>query len=675
MPVTMFLNNSGGLNLTDSPLIIKDNQATGQSYNYDYAITGAITKVLGTSALNSSPDVQLQTLGLAVHHDAITDARTLLRAAGTAIETVNATSGACSAVADDTVSASAAFFSSLSTQPVVSAPFNTNAGGTHVWFAGGGIAKLSAYTGSNVTTNGVPVVTGSFSTAINTHNSGSWSAAGSYYYAITLRKKSTQVLGNVALDIIATTVNTDDTVTLNFTNVIGIDTTKYDQIYIYRSAISGVSGFTTGNLVAQIPSTQTTYVDTGSFITGVTNVPRPGNVVLDNSVLPTGTYNTVTAFKRRLVTALNSTLYISDLDKDESWPLTNVIPINSGGPILAVGTIGVPSEYTTGADQYLCIWKENELWVLTGDNLTNWELLFVDKTGCLGQGLVVAINGLMCWIGYTGVYAWNGQSKPSRISRPIQALFATDGDLDKGNLYRGCGAWFQKNNQVMWRLSHRTKGLQSITLKLDTRLTTVQIYQQTANFQNTELDGVFSIDTDSHMYFGISSFRPPLSDETMYLSDNLGFIYQLYNSATTAVAFDYETRPLDMGIPQNNKRLLRVLVYVEKLTPNDLTMFYWADNRIRPEYQSKVSASLSPSKGTQPALYDIALFDQAFFDDYYADITPVQFNVHDQENNAVGTSFKLRFEQLQGSAPVRIHGFAVEWEDAGALPIPTQQLA
>jgi hypothetical protein len=675
MPVTMFLNNSGGLNLTDSPLIIKDNQATGQSYNYDYAITGAITKVLGTSTLNSTPDAQLQTLGLAVHHNATTDARTLLRAAGAAIETVNISSGVCTAVADDTVSASVAFFTAGSTQPVVSASFNTNAGGTQTWLAGGGIAKLSAYTGTNVTSNGVPVVTGSFSASVNSHNSGSWAATGSYYYAITLRKRSTQTIGNAALDVSATVANTDDTVTLDFTSVVGIDTTKYDQIYIYRSSVSGVSAFTTGVLVTQIASTVTSYVDTGSSSTSVTNVPRPGNTILDNSVLTTGTYNTVATFKRRLVTSLNSTLYVSDLDKPESWPLTNVIPIPSGGPILALGTIGVPSEYTTGADQYLCIWKENELWVLTGDSTSNWELLFVDKTGCLGQGLVVPINGLMCWIGYTGVYAWNGQSKPSRISRPIQAMFATDGDIDKGNLYRGCGAWFQKNNQVMWRLSHRTKGLQSITLKLDTRLTTVQIYQQTANLQNTELDGVFSIDTDSNMYYGIASYRPPLSDESIYVADNLGHIYQLYNSASTAVSFDYETRPLDMGIPQNNKRMIRVLVYVEKLTANDLTMFYWADNRIRPEYQSKVSASLAPTKGTQPALFDIALFDQAFFDDYYADITPVQFNVHDQENNAVGTSFKLRFEQLQGSAPVRIHGFAVEWEDAGALPIPTQQLA
>lgn len=674
MPVTMFLNNSGGLNLTDSPLIIKDNQATGQSYNYDYSITGAITKVLGTAALNGSPDSQLMTLGLGVHHSATTDARTLIRAAGTKIQTVNVSSGACTAVADDTVSGNTSFLTS-STQPVVFAPFNTNAGGTQLWMAGGGLAKLTAYTGTNVTTNGVPVVTGNISPTVNTHNSGAWTAAGSYFYAITLRKRNTQVIGNVALDVSATVVNTDDTVTLDLTGVVGIDTTKYDQIYIYRSAVSGVTAFTTGTLIAQIASTITSYVDTGSSITGVINIPRPGNTVLDNSVLPSGTYNVVTAFKRRLVTAINSTLYVSDLDKPESWPLTNVIPINSGGPILALGTIGVPSEYTTGADQYLCIWKENELWVLTGDSTSNWELLFVDRTGCLGQGLIVSINGLICWITYTGVYAWNGQSKPSRISRPIQALFATDGDLDKGNLYRGVGAWFQKNNQVIWRLSHRTKGLQSVNLKLDTRLTTVQIYQQTANLQNTELDGVFSMDTDGNQYYGISSYRPALSDETIYVSDASGYNYQLYGSSSTAVSFDYETRPLDMGMPQNNKRMIRVLVYVEKLTSNDLTMYYWTDNRIRSEYQSKVVASLAPSKGTQPALWDIALFDQAFWDDYTPDITPVQFNIHDQENNAVGTSFKLKFEQLQGSAPVRIHGFAVEWEDAGALPIPTQQLA
>lgn len=674
MPLTAYMNNSGGLNLSDSPVSIKDNQATGQSYNYDYARTGAISRVLSPTALNTIADSQLKTLGLGTHHNVVTDVRTLIRCAGTSIQVYNVTTGGRTTLADDTSLANTTFLDSSSTQPVVFTQFNTLIGGTQLWMAGGGLSAIQGYTGTNITTNGTPAPTGSITPTVNAAAGGSFAQAGGpgvYYYAVQFRKLGTQVMSNASLDVSATVANNTDTVTLPLTALTNTDTTRFDQIWIYRSVVSGVSGFTTGSIIAKLASTTTTYTDTGTAIASAQNVPRNGNTILDNSVLPTGTYKSITAFKRRLVTALNSTLYISDLDKPESWPATNVITIPTGGPITALGTIGVPSEYTTGADQYLCIWKERELWVLSGDSLSNWELLFVDRTGCPGQSLVVAFNGFITWITFNGIYIWDGRGKPSRISRPIQVIFEEDGDLDKKYLSQGYSVQYEKGNQVIWRVSHITKGKNRLSIKMDTRLTSIAASQ---NLQNSEMDGVFIFDTDSTPYYALVSHRPSV-EEMLIAGDDAGFVYRLYNSTSAVVSFDYETRPLDMGSPELLKNFKRVLALVERLTPNDLKLFYWADYRVRQEYQSEVRASLSPSKGTQPSLWDIALWDIALWDDYTPDISFIEFNLHAYENNNQGTSLKLRFEQMEANVPVRLHGFLVEWEPANNLPIPTQQIA
>lgn len=667
MPITPYTQNSGGLNITDSPLSMQDNQATGQSYNYDYARTGAISKVLASSVLNTIADTQLKTVGLGVWHDAVTDLRTLIRCAGTKIQTCSTSTGISTNCTSDTLGATTDFLNSNSTQPAVFSAFNTS-NGTQLWIAGAGVNSLYGYTGTTVTQNGVAVPTGSIGLTVNTHTTGVWTATGTYFYGVQFRKGVTQVFSNITLDKSATVVNADDTVTIDLTTISNIDTTLYDQIWIWRSAVAGVTGFTTGSIIAKVSSSTTSYIDTGTSIASAQNVARSGNTILDNTQLGTGSYTTVTTFKRRLITALNSTLYISDLDKPESWPLQNIIVLPSGGPILGLGTIGVPSEYTTGSDQYLCIWKERELWVLTGDNPDNWELLFVDKTGCLGQSLVVSFNGFVTWLTFNGIYIWDGRGKPARCSKPVQALFMVDGDLDTGKLSQGYATQYEKANEVIWRVSHRTKGTNKLSIKMDTRLTSLSAAQ---NLQNPEMDGVFILDTDSNAYYGLTSIRPG-TEEILILGDDAGFVYQGYQSVS-AVSFDYETKPLDMGAPEVLKSFKRVLVLVEKLTPNDLTMFFWADYRIRAEYATKVSVSMSPSRGAIPSLWDVAIWDQNLWDDFYQDISFIEFNLPSFDNNAQGTSLKLKFEQLEASAPVRIHGFFVEWEPANNLPIPTQQ--
>lgn len=665
MPITQYYDNSGGLNITDSPLSIEDNQATGQSYNYDYSRTGAISKVLAPAALNAVADAQLKTLGIHIHHSVSTDVRTPVRCAGTKIQTMDVANGIYTAQSEDTTAAGTDFLNSSSTQVVVSSQFNTASGGTQLWLAGGGMSAIYGYNGTKITKNGVPAPTTSSFTATPVGSGGTFSA-GTYRWTLVFRKSSTQAVSNAltATEVSATVVN-NDSVTLAWT-ISNIDTTKYDQILVYRSAISGSAGFTTGSLIAQLASSATGYLDTGASIASAQVIPRAGGTT-DNSELSTGTYKVLSAFKRRLCTALNSTVYLSDLNKPESWPISNSITIPTGGPITGLATVGSNGEYTTGSDEYLMVFKENEIWVITGSSIDDWELNFIAQIGAVNQASVVPMYGYVIWLSYNGIYLWDGSGKPARLSRPINAMFDVDGDIDKTKLSYCWGEYVEQLNQIHWRISHRTKGEQKVSIKLDTRLTIPKV---ASNIENREIDGVFIFDTDSNALYAGCSFKPSAAQEIFLTGDGAGKCYRMYSSASTAVSFSYETKALDMGAPDRNKRFKRAMVLIERLNDNDLTLLYWADYRTRIEYQSELNATTAPMRGASPSLWDIAIWDVSYWDDYEPDIGMIEFNLHSEENNAEGVSLKLRFEQSEALAPVRIHGLLIDWEDLGPVSVP-----
>lgn len=667
MPIAKFFGNSGGYNNTDSPLSIADNQATGQSYNYDYLRTGALSKVLAPAKINSSADAQLKSLGMAMHHAANTDIRTVVRMAGTKIQTLDLGTGLATNVVEDTATAGTDFLDVNSVQPIVSASFNALNGNTVVWSAGGGMSAVYGFNGSVVTQNGVPEPTGTFTAVLQAPGTGGvWPVTGTYYYALTLRKASTHAEGNAALDVAVTVDNATKAVVITLPTV---DTTKYDQFNLYRSTVNGSLGFTAGDLVAQGPTTTATYTDTGTNVAIAQLVPRSGNLVLDNGTLPTGTYKCITTFKRRLVTASGGSFYVSDLNKPESWPLENKFTPPSGGPITGLGFIGTASEYSTGADEYLLIFKENELWAFTGSSEDDWELKFVDKTGCISPGSVVQFNGFTSWIATNGVYIWDGRGRPTRVSRPINALFEADGDIDRSKLVSAWGVHFRKTQQVIWRLSHRTLGEQKLSLKLDTRLTALANSQ---NPEESEANGVFILDEDSTPLYSGTSFSPSASEELLIVGDGSGYAYKAYSAPAnpdgSGVGFQYETRPMDLGAPEMLKRWKRVLVWVEAISPGDLKLNYWADYKNRDDSASDVITPLPIKKGVAASLWDIAIWDVSLWDDYIQDIQMVQFNLHSSENNAEGIALKLQFIQESASTPLRIHGFAVEFEDMGELP-------
>ncbi len=536
----------------------------------------------------------------------------------------------------------------------------------------------SGVTSARITQNGVNAPTGTF-TAVNQGSStgGFWGGAtGNYYFAISLRKASTQALSNCALDVLVVIANATDSALLTFPT--GIDTTKYDKWYVYRSSVAGAAAFTAGTLVAQVKTTAATFVDTGLALATSQLVPRAGNALLDNSPLPTGTYNCVTMWKRRLVTAQGSTVYISDLNKSESWPTGLPITIPTGGSIRSVQTVGSNPTNSPTPDEFLVVHKDTETWVITGDGtysattaLYNTALQFVDYIGCPNPALCIKAAGFLAWVDVRGVYLWSGAAKPVYVSRPIEGWFGYDGGLDKTQLGVGFGVFYRKKNQIIWTLSDRTKGTNKVQLKLDLRLTAPQMLNQyTQQLTNTVVEGVFNMDAHAVQLYAGATYLPSTNQEAFVAFDNSGFAYNQYASVSDSgagVAFNYTTKAIDFGMPTISKQFSKVVVWVDSgAGGKDLTLKYWAGYRsliTQGSQQTRpMDPKIDPHKTAAVSRWDLGIWDNSLWDDYTANIIPIVYNLDSTKNNNQGEALMLDFSQTDASAPVTIHGFSVFWD-------------
>jgi hypothetical protein len=658
-----FFENMGGLNLTDSPFRISDSQAT-TGFNFDYLETGAFKKRNAHTLLGSA-DAQLKTFGVGL---LITPAnlRTLIRWAGTKIQTVDSTTYACTNVTDDTVGASSTFLDSTSLVPAKLVQFTT-ATNQVMWGVGAGATSIYGYTGSKVTANGVPAPTSASSiTTGSASTTGGFLAGGTtYWYAIAYRKASTLATSNAALDVsyaVPAGTNTNQ-ITLTLPTLSNADTTKYDKILIYRSASGGVTGFTTGDLIATINSSVTTFADTIASSGAATNIPRAGNTVKDNSVLPSGTPTGLVVFKRRLVTALGSTVYLSDVNLPESWPASNTITIPSGGPITAFGIISFSTPTSSSDDEFLVVFKEREAWLIIGNSVSDWSLKFSDATGCLSQTSVVSANGFLFWLDYRGVYAWDGSSKPSYLSRPVEFAFSPDGDIDRSKLGLCVGEFSRKQNQVIWALSSSTLGEQKYQLKLDLRLT---LPQMNSTMMGRITEGVFCQDKTDFPVYAMSSLLPTF-DEKLFCGDASGNLYKMYDNGLSDAGaswnFSYRTKPLDMGSLSTTKRYHKVIVWVRETSTNNLTLNYWVGYRNDSANQATQANPIT--RNVTNALWDQATFDSAYWDTILKTYSPVVFNLQNTRAGTDGDALTLEFVQNDLNTPVTIAGFSVIYSHLG----------
>lgn len=662
-----FPDNTGGTNLADSVFKIQPTQAAG-GFNFDYILTGGIRKRLGPAPINSVAFSTLYSHGFGLYSTAA-GSKSVIRAADRALELFDTDVPSVTALLGDTASASLTPFAANSTVPVRTSMFN-NGTSNILWCTGAGATlPVGAVSTTQWTMNGSAAPVGAITTTVNTSAGGTFAAAGTYYYAVLYRKRSTQGNSNLTLDQIAVTVNMDDTVTIDLTGLTGLDTTYVDQIWIYRSALNGVTAFTTGDLIAQLASTATTYTDTGTSILSSVNVPRVGSLILDNSTLPAGTYVPMTLFKRRLVTAQNSTLYFSDLNKSESWPTVNTITVPSGGNITALAIVSFTSPQANSLDELLVVFKEREMWVVTGTDYTDWALKYIDQVGCPQQGLCVTANGFLGWIDFRGIYLWDGSSKPIYCSRLLEPLFARDGDLDKTKFNVATSEFFRRENQIIWYLSSKVFGEQKFAIKMDMRLTLPQI-EQTLTGRN--IDAVLIQDHFKFPIYASLSYIPSGgSQEQLVLGDNAGKTYFASNGfgdGTSDFEFTYKTPPLCMGDPNTKKQFHQVVVWVQDLGNWNLELDYWSEYKTAPMYQSTKVQPISTENQTSSAIWDVALWDVAYWDTFNSNVVPIVFNLDSgQSNSNQGSAIQLQFRNAIAGQPITIHGWSVVWSPLGGI--------
>lgn len=657
---TSYFDNLGGLNNSDSPFKIPDTMATGGS-NWEYTQEGAIRKRQGNELLNAVADAQLKTRGLELYNTTL-GTKTLIRAADRKIQAVDLDTDTFTDLSRDLTSVTTDVFPASTSVTTAFAAFNTDSV-SMLNFCGGTDSVYTIYSPTKFTTNGAATPAGSISSSILA-TGGSFVSSGDFVYSVSYLKTATGAESNATLDITAAVTDVTDRVLLTLSTLTTVDTATYNRVNIYRSAVSGSDGFTTGDLVATLTLPVASYTDTGSAATLSTNVPRANSVILDNSQLPSGTYNVLALWKRRLCTATGNVLRFSDLNVPESWPTVNTITIPSGGPITGLAVISFNTQF--GNDEYLAVFKERELWLVRGNDYTDVTLSFIDSVGCPAQSLISLGNGFLTWIDPQGMYLWDGSDKPISVSKPISSYFAVDGDLDKSQLQYGWASYFRTQNTVCWFLSSKVYGEQKLCLKMDLRLTTPSVQN---NLEGRVIAGVIIPDNFTQSIYGAKAYVPTgSSEEILVVGDASGFLYSAYEAYSdngTGIDFQYYTPFLDHESPNQSKRYKKVILWVEELGDWDITLDYWAGYRSSLLQKSTLQAPISVQSENATALWDVAYWDQSFWDDYTPRYSGVVFNLNNEGGNAEGDCIRLRFRNSGVSQPITIHGYTVVWSEKG----------
>lgn len=571
------------------------------------------------------------------------------------------------------------FISGANILPAYSTMFNTP-GASALWWAGASASTIyGAYSNSRVTKNGTAAPAGTL-TATGSATGGSLSQ-GYYEYAVTFVKTSTGAESNAALDS-AANVSTGTSGSAVFgVTISNYDTGIYTSMNVYRSSVNtsaGVVGFTAGALVKTftlVPGTTTYgFTDTGTSLVGSIVVPRPFSTITDNSLPPTGTISGMTVFKQRLTIAQGSTVYFSDTNKSESWPIYQTINIPSGGAITGLGIINIVSPYNSGTlDECLCVFKQREMWVITGDGiisassiLPNWSLKYVDSSGTSSQTLVVPGNGLLWWVNYRGVYAWQGWGKPIYISQKVEDKWQDGGDLDLSQLQIGYGNFVHKRNEVVWTLSSKTYGVNKYALKLDLRLTLQEVSTQLP----AKLDGKFTPDVRPFATYAGLAFliSGNATRESYYTGDSSGKLYDMYqgtSDAGVAIPFTYYTPHMNLGKPFGNKQIKKIVAWVQDSGPFSLTCDLWANYRTTEALRTPQTLTPDTNPLNAGSQWDVSLWDVGLWDVNSLQLIPVVFNPSSINNNINGHSFRLRWSATSSTNQTVIYGYSVYYTETG----------
>lgn len=654
-----FFDNIGGLNIADSPFRVQDTQATGGA-NFEYTQTGGIQKRRGAQVVNTTADTELRTHGIEIFNTTL-GVKTVIRAADEKIQAVDTSALTFTNLTEDTTAADTDVFPADTITPTVFAQFNSDVNSL-LNFCGSTDAIYAVYSPTKFTKNGVAAPVGTLSVASTLSTGGSWSTSGNFWYGVSYHKIATGAESNVTLDLSINVTTTLQTNNISLLSVTTVDTATFDYGTLWRSAVNGSEGFTVGDIVTTFAVNTTLVVDTGTSQLTTQVVPRAGSAVLDNSVLPAGTYNVLATWKRRLVTATGNTIRFTELNAPEAWPTLNTLTVPSGGPITGLAVIAFNTDF--GNDEYLAVFKERELWLVRGNDNTDITLSFIDTVGCANQSLIALANGFLTWVDYRGIYLWDGAGKPIYVSRPIEPLFAIDGDLNKSLLQYGVSSYFRNRNMVYWFVSSKLYGEQKFVIKMDLRLTLPGVE---STLSGRMLDGVFVTETIPNMTYAARAYLPDGSqDELMLTGDGSGFIYRAYQQFSdngTGINFQYASPFLNLGTPNKAKRFHKVVAWVDALGNWDLTLDYWAGFRAAIEQKSTLQAPITTQAENATALWDVAYWDQASWDDYTQSLTGVVFNLNNEGGNSEGDCIRLNFRNNGVDQPITIYGYSVFWTE------------
>lgn len=198
---------------------------------------------------------------------------------------------------------------------------------------------------------------------------------------------------------------------VNLSSLVTTTDNQVDKIRVYRRKVS--IGQTLHFHVEDIDISNTTYQDVISDISVSQLIIAPEV----NGDPPIAT--TVEEHKDRMWYGVGNLLYYSELGRPDIVHVESFLQVGGAGDITALVSF---------LDN-LVIFKENSIWLLTGDAIESFELIVVvPDNGAFNHRCALEVDNVVFHMSHKGLYVFNGQAS-EYLSRQIEPLW-----LDLQNL-------------------------------------------------------------------------------------------------------------------------------------------------------------------------------------------------------------------------------------------------
>lgn len=273
-------------------------------------------------------------------------------------------------------------------------------------------------------------------------------------------------------------------------------------------------------------------------------------------------------------TSYPSRVWFSNLGDPDTWTTgTDYFDVNlsDGQPITGIGVL----------EDYLVIFKEKSIWVMTGDSPADWKISSSNNNlvnvfngvGCVSHRSIVQVGNDLWFLSDDGIRSLrrNAEGTTPQMGIVSADIQTTIDSINPSASDKACAMLF--NKRVYFAIPTGSSTYNDVVMVADTRITKENIDNPHPWVKytgwNASVFEVYEPSNTRQLYFGEGS------------GDSLTFQAETgTNDNSAAIDFDWKSRQIDLQAPDMRKTARFIWAHGETSGDNDVTVSSSDDNSV-----------------------------------------------------------------------------------------------